>query len=170
MTINWRNPPSNFLDEVELARVMEALSLLKLTSGSAIESYTMSPDGPAVSSVFIVSEGYLCEIHLTTKGQEFDVCAADSVFNYRVKFGESEDVTDAESGGRQDTSNDVPQEDQATTDPTEKQSNPQKKVRFVEVLITHSDSLRSRLSYFGDDINNWLTYFLDVYPKKLLLK
>ncbi len=170
MEIKWRQASPSFLDEVEMKRIEKAMALLNFESCSAIESYTMSPDGPTVSSVFIVTDDYLCEVHLTSKYDEFDVSAARSVINYRVKFGESMEGANADSAVAPSASPTVAQDVVSDSDSPMQHSPAPRKIKFVEIQILHTDSLRSTLSCFGEDIDDWLTHFCEVYPKKFLLK
>lgn len=170
MAIKWRGASSSFLDEVEMKRVEKAVALLRFESGSAIESYTMSPDGPTVSSVFIVTDDYLCEVKLTSKYDHFDVIAARSVLNYRVKFGETTDDENVQLAVATSASPIVAHDVVSDTDLPTQQSIIPNKTKFVEINIQHTDTLQSVLSCFGEDIDDWLAYFLEVYPKKFLLK
>jgi hypothetical protein len=170
MTIKWRKPPSDFLDDVELERVTKVTSLLKLVSGTAIESYTMSQDGPTVTSVFVINDDYICEIRLTSKDHEFDVSATGTLVNYRVKFGESKSVENADSSNLQNVSGELVQGGISNNVQTRPQLNVLRTIKFVEINIRHTDSLDSKISYFGDDIDDWLSYFLETYPTHHLLK
>ena len=152
MSLTWRIPPT-FLDAVENKRVERAKLLLKLESPMAIESYTMSPDGPMVTSVFIVNDMYICEVRLTTKDFEFDATSINELINYRVKFGEvAKPEIDASSIGLEQS-----------------QANLNSSVKFVEVSLRHTDTLLTKVSYFGEDVDDWLAFFLKAVPKEVLL-
>jgi hypothetical protein len=170
MTIKWRIPPSSFLDEVEIEKVYNAARLLKLEYGTAIECYSMSPDGPTVSSIFLASDDYLCEVHLRTKHQEFDVSAAHTVLNYRLKIGESVHGASVDTVDLADISAAVLLDSELSSDLATKRTLASSKIKFVEVTLKHTEALASQLSYFGDDIDDWLAYFLEAYPTKFLLR
>lgn len=162
MTTKWRISPEKLMDKVELERVSKVRTLLKLDGGTAIDSYDMSPNGPTLSSVFLVSGGYFCEIKMNDKHLSFDFGRAVNVINYRISFGEhvmqgEAPVTPAES--TTPTAADIEKPAPVSA----------KLIKFVVIDLRHTDILTSRMSYFGDDVDAWLEFVLDAYPKNLLI-
>ena len=163
MKLNWRTPPETFMDKVELGRVEKAMALLKFDVGTAIDSYEMTPDGPALSSVFILTGGYIFEVNMVSAHLEFDVANAARLANYRISFGEQAATADAASVlAGASSSVELP-------GASERGSESAKSTQFVVVTLRHSDEMASRFSYFGEDLDAWLEYVLSAYPKEGLL-
>ncbi|GAB3499472.1 hypothetical protein GCM10027399_24860 [Curvibacter fontanus] len=159
MTIQWRLNSENLLDAVELERVNAALKLLQLKDGVAIDSYEMSPNGPILTSLFVVSGPYFCEIRMGGKHLEFDLTPADLLLNYRVIFGEH--VVPVEASG----------EGSGTSSSGERASAPEpqtKVTKFVTVELRHTDVMGSKMAYFGDSPEQWLQHVLKTYPVSLM--
>ena len=161
MTVAWRIDPEKFLDKVELERISKTMALLKLQEGTVIDSYTMSPNGPTLASVFVMGGNYLLEIAMVGKHLEFDMANATQLINYRVTFGEHEQPAEgpAASGGASPTSDAAPASSADSI----------KTTKFVKVVLRHTDVLYSQMSYFGNDTDDWLNYVLDVFPPSNLL-
>lgn len=160
MNIKWRHNIQDLLDSVELGRLNAAIRLLKLENVVVIDSYEMSPNGPILSSLFVVSDKYLCEIPMGSKHLEFDVAPVGLLCNYRVTFGEH--VQQAESSG--DGSSSSSGEAGAAT--AEAKPNTTK---FVSVRLSHTESLASKMGYFGADTEAWLQHVLGAYPVSNLM-
>lgn len=177
MKITWRTPSQTLLDDVELERINSTAALLKLNTAVAIDSYTMSSDGPILTSIFLVSEGYLIEVNLNSKYPSFDICSMKSLLNYRVTFGvhdnntvnSNESEISAESSLLEmNTKNDS--NSNVTMEPTLVRPTPKSnEIKFVKISLKHTVNMESNLNYFGDDLENWLSYVLETYPKNLLL-
>ena len=56
-----------------------------------IPSFILQKDGPVVSSVFLVTESYICEMRIHDKSHEFDVSLLGSILNYKLSKGPSKD-------------------------------------------------------------------------------
>lgn len=156
MNFNWRIPPQNFMDEVELRRFSEAMTLLKIESGTALDSYEMSPDGPILSSIYVFNVSYIVEINMVAKHLSFDASCVSKMINYRVIFGEHGIEPVIPNGSDPKTS--IPISDSP------------KITKFVQLLVRHTDTLTTQLSYFGNDLDEWLKFAFDAYPKTNLLK
>lgn len=161
MPLSWRVSPEKILDRVELEKVSRAVALLKLTDGKVIDSHSMSPNGPTLESVFVVSGTYFIEIGMGGKHLEFDVAHTRKLVNYRVTFNEHGQTTERAVASLEST---------ATTESAPAPSPEILKItKFVTVNLRHTDSLVSSMSYFGDDIEAWLDYVLDAFPPSNLL-
>lgn len=178
MEITWRTPAEYLLDDVELERVNSVATFLKLNRAIAIDSYTMSSDGPTLASIFLVSGGYLVEVKLTSKYKIFDLSAAKTIQNYRVTYGAS--AYDKDSTGNNDPEISNPSsllevssqgDDKVTSasNPVNPTSEPKGEIKFVKIDLLHTDRLSSELSYFGEDFEDWLSYVFEAYPKDFLL-
>lgn len=154
MNVNWRQPPESFLDEVEVRRVYEVANLLNLGDCVAIDSYSMQADGPAVTSVFLISGGFLVEVKIDRALLEFDIASNRALVNYRVEFGAIR--RPAENSANDATTTEQPPQEAVT--------------EFVKVTLRHTDHMVSGLSFFGKDTGTWLSYVLAAYPKELLLR
>ena len=156
MPLSWRVSPEKLLDQVELEKVSRAMSLLKLTDGKVIDSHSMSPNGPTLESVFVVSGTYFIEVDMRGKHLEFDVARTTNLLNYRITFNEHGQAIERA----------VASLESATT--TESAPLPSleilKVTKFVTVNLRHTDTLVSNMSYFGDDIEAWLDYVVDAFP------
>lgn len=154
MSNTWRKPAEEFLDNVELERVNKVIKLLKIEDAFIIDSYAMSANGPIVTSVFLVDNYYLVEVHLSGKNLEFDSASINTLVNYRIIIGE--DVISPET--RVDTS------------PSTITVQNAQAFKFISVTLRHSDKLISRMSCFGNETDAWLQHVLDVMPRSILLK
>lgn len=164
--ITWRVSPESILDTVEIARVEKVVALLGLEACKAIDSYQMSADGPKVSTIFLVNKDYLAEVRVTGSALEFDVCAARSIMNIRVTF-ENKHVQSATATGTVDSQ---PSADNAVTEAASVASViAATELKYVTIDLRHTDKLHSRLSYFNSNVDDWVRFVLDAYPKSLLL-
>lgn len=155
MPLSWRVSPEKLLDQVELKKVSQALSLLKLTDGKVIDSHSMSPNGPTLESVFVVSGTYFIEVDMRAKYLEFDVAHTTKLLNYRVTFSEHGQAIERTASAPE----------LATTESSPLPSPEILKItKFVTVSLRHTDTLVSNMSYFGDDIEAWLEYVVDAFP------
>lgn len=156
MTVAWRISREKLLDKVEHERVSKTMALLKLQDAAVIDSYSMSPNGPTLASVFVVNGDYFLEISMAGKHLEFDVASATQLVNYRVTFGELDQPAEAPavSGEASPTSGAAPAMAAESL----------KITKFVKVGLRHTDALYSELSYFGNDADDWLNYVLGVLP------
>lgn len=155
MPLSWRISPEKLLDQVELGKVSQAMSLLKLTDGKVIDSHSMSPNGPTVESVFVVSGTYFIEVDMRGKYLQFDVAHTTNLLNYRVTFSEHGQAIERA----------VAAPESATAESTALPSPEILKItKFVTVNLRHTDTLVSNMSYFGDDIEAWLDYVVDAFP------
>jgi len=119
----------------------------------------MAPDGPHLSSIFLINDSYIVELKLNGPDLQFDVAPSKLLANYRVNFDSVPAPTvDAES---LDTANTA--QDGTFTPPSPR------KVPFVSVRLRHTSILMSQLNYFGDDLEIWLRHFMDAYPPSNLL-
>ena len=161
MPLSWRVSPEKLLDHVELEKVSQAMALLKLTDGKVIDSHIMSPNGPTLQSVFVVSGTYFVEIRMGGKHLEFDVARTRNLVNYRVTFNEHGQTSERAVASLVSVS---------TTEGAPAPSPEILKItKFVTVNLRHTDTLASGMSYFGDDIEGWLDYVLDAIPPSNLL-
>lgn len=149
------------MDEVEVGRVNNVIDLLKLKDVIAVDSYAMSANGPILSSVFLLSGGMLTEVKMGGKYLKFDSCNASQMHNYRVSFGEHQVQPEASPKGHDQAS--VPSEPAAATAAGAI-------TKFVTVHVRHTESLASELTFFGEDLDAWLTFVLDVYPSQLIIR
>jgi hypothetical protein len=162
MTFSWRIASSEFMDEVEIDRFNKVVDLLKIDYGAVIDSYSMSPDGPKLSSIFLINNDYIVEIGMNQKHLIFDFSPALLLINYRIKFDEH--VTSADVPSNSEESASVFSENIS-----EISSESHKNTRFVTLTFRHSDILVTHLSYFGADLEEWLQFALEAYPKTNLL-
>ncbi len=170
MTISWRKPEAKLLDEVELNRVNKVAGLLNIVQAKAIDSYSMSPDGPVLTSVFLVSDLFLAEVRLDSKHLSFDVADRTLLFNYRVVFEAAEYRPPTIN---QTTTTDKPPATSSTENDlnkpaSEAQSEPATLVPYVEVSLRHTENMTSKLCCFGDAIDDWLAYVMASYPPAYL--
>lgn len=161
MTITWRKAPEFLLDIVEMERVNKVIALCKVEDASAIDSHTMSANGPVLNAIFLVNADYIIEVHLSSKHLHFDCGAANALMNYRVTFGvhvpPAEGEAQAEAKSSTATGDDIPL------------PFPTQSFKFVTVSLKHTDVLVSEMSYFGEDADEWLDFVLNTYPRSLLL-
>lgn len=151
MAIKWRVKPESFTDQVEIARVEKTIELLKLDEVTAIDSYSMSPDGPILSSIVLLSETYLAEVTTSGKHLMFDMGSARGLINYRVTYGEHAPQIDASASG------------------VEGSTTAAKPTKFVSVTLRHTDQLTTVMWFFGDDVDSWLNFIFEAYPPKFAL-
>jgi hypothetical protein len=151
MKIQWRDNIEKSLDLVEHERINEVMKLLDLKDAIVIDSYSMSPNGPILSSLYLLSGPYLCEVRMTGKHLVFDISPAHLLANYRVTFGEH--VSPIETMVMSEPADDSAQarEVQITT------------TKLVTVDLRHTDGLATQISYFGDTPHEWLEYVLKTY-------
>lgn len=157
MTLTWRIAPEKLLDEVELGRVAKVQALFKLQDGKAIDSYSMSPNGPILESVFLANGRYFLEVSMTGKHLTFDA-ASNKLHNFRVTYGEHAQPPEVLGEAH-------PEVGVAPASNSEGI----KFKEFVVVRLHHTDTLRSDLSYFGEDMDAWLSYVVDALPPDNLL-
>lgn len=161
MPLSWRVSPEKLLDQVELEKVHHAMALLKLNDGKVIDSHIMSPNGPTLQSVFVVSEMYFVEIRMGGKHLAFDLSHTRNLINYRVTFDEHGQTSEQATSALKSPS--------TTESAAPLAAEIQKLTKFVTVTLRHTDTLSSGMSYFGDDIKEWLDYVLDAFPPSNLL-
>jgi hypothetical protein len=157
MKVNWRDGKEVKLDPVEKQRVNEVMELLELKEATVIDSYSMSQNGPILSSLFLLSDPYLCEIRITDKHLSFDVSPFKLLNNYRVSFGEHSAQIESvavQAAIEKAGSGEVQKIDEIQV----------KKTKFVTVELRHTDGLGTRISYFGEDLAGWIKYVLNAYP------
>lgn len=171
MSATWRIPYGQLLDHAEAKKIEQVIALLKIASAKAIDSYSMSADGPILTSVFLISTEFLVEVKMDTQHLNFDVTCASKLFNYRVKFAESEHRIDPVTTNVVTPDISSPAGAVVDDQPVELKPievSPVSLITFVEVNLRHTDTLSSRMCYFGNDKENWLSYVLESYPPSLL--
>lgn len=154
----WRVNPKSLLDDTEAARIAKASEILGLKTGFAIDSYKMSEDGPHLSSIFIVSDEFLSEIHLDVPGFVFDFSPITLLNNVRVTQG-SAAIPATQPSSETD--------DAASVSPAG-QEMPTKQVEHVSVILAHDPPLMSQLNYFGDGGDKWLEFLISNYALKAM--
>lgn len=154
MNIKWRTEPEKLLDDVELGRVQNTVKRLKLEAGTAIDSYTMSPNGPKLNSIFLIGEGVISETRMSGKYMEFDVGSLRSLHNYRVTYGEHPISTDEA----------VLATASVSMDTTDAEAKPASALKYITVTLMHTDSISSKLSFFGEDAESWLSFLMEAFP------
>lgn len=165
MAITWREPSRVVLDAVEVKRLDDVMSLVNLSSARAVDSYVMSADGPKLSSVFLMSEILLVEVRLNTKFLSFDLADVKKLQNYRVTFGELEHRV-ADIATPELTAAVLPGVEAGVLieGTTAASAQVVHRTRFVEISLSHTDTLVTKMSYFGEDATDWVRYVLDAYP------
>ena len=154
MAIKWRIKQESFMDKVEIARVDKTIALLKLGDAVAIDSYSMSPNGPILSSIFLVSGGYLVEVAMGGKHLSWDAASASFLINYRVTYGEHEVAADVLEAPNETVA--TKSEGKATT------------TKLVTVLLQHTDVLATQMSFFGENVEPWLEFVIENISPKLV--
>lgn len=158
MDIKWRKAPEDLVDPIERERVETTLSLLEWKDATAIDSYEMSPNGPILRSIFLISQSYLCEVRMSGRDLEFDLTPIDYLFNYRVAFGEHVTQIEPPSQGN----------DPAATEVTPPPAPLTVRTKYVTVTLRHTDALATNLSFFGDESDAWLRHVLKAYPVSMM--
>lgn len=103
-----------------------------------IPSLILGPDGPTLSSLFLLTEIYLSEVRINTKEIECDYIKKDTIYNFRVKLSDTI-VTRADG----------------TT------------IIFqvAQVLLLHDlAAFNSKIEYVGDDWKIWLKKIIELIP------
>lgn len=159
MATKWRLNPETFMDKVEISRVEKTIARLKIQDAIAIDSYSMSPNGPILSSIYLVGGGYLSEIKMGGKHSIFDVSHAKTLINYRITYGEHETQVDSSVSNADTDVRGIDQSPPATA----------KLTKFVTLDIRHTESLATKINFFGEDLESWLDFVLEAYPLNLLL-
>jgi hypothetical protein len=148
MAITWRISPEIFMDEVEISRVQKTLVLLKLEEVTAIDSYRMSPNGPILQSIILLGEGFISEVLMGGKHLVFDFSSIKLLANYRVTYGEHSAQSDSPVAPET-----VIDSDTTVAQPT----------RFVSINLSHTDTLKTNMSFFGEDVDSWVEFVLKAY-------
>ena len=159
MAIKWRIKPETFMDKVEIARVNNTIARLKLQDGMAIDSYSMSPNGPILSAIFLVGGGYIAETRMGGKHAEFDASPVKVLVNYRITYGEHEAQADAAVSTAAAGAGGAAESPSAAAQLT----------KFVSVVLRHTDSVYTNMSFFGEDVESWLDFVLEAYPPALVI-
>ena len=150
MAIQWRINPETFMDKVEIARVQKTIALLKFEEVTAIDSYTMSPNGPILLSILLLSGDYISEVLMGGKHLSFDFSCAKLLINYRITYGEHDAQIDGLAVALETEAN----ASAAVAKPT----------KFVSIDLRHSDQLKTTMNFFGEDVDSWVDFVLDAYP------
>ena len=153
MAIKWRIKCEGFMDKVEIGRVERAASILKAKDLTALDSYSMSPNGPILSSIFLIGEGYLAEVKMGGKHFSFDFCPVNLIDNYRIDFGEHEFQAEA---------SEVPIA--PTVGQIELHETKKITTQFVTLKLTHTPALATTATFFGEDVDAWLQFVLENLP------
>lgn len=153
MKFTWRVDPDLILDAVEFERFERVVNLLGIDAGFVVDSYTMSIAGPVLESLFVIGGGFIVEVRLSDKMSNFDFGSAKNVINYRIKYSEHTQACDvsevAMSGGDQSPLSIV--------------------TKFVQISIAHTEAIHSQLTYFGEDLDAWVSFCVKAYPPSNVL-
>ena len=135
------------LRSIDADRFAEITNLPKIFLNESISTYIpslkMSNEGPVLTSIFLITENYLCEVAIPNSGAEiFDAVDLRKVQHIKV---ESEEVTvDLESG----------------------------KVlsyRKIKFEIRHFKNLLSVVEYSGGEAEEWFKEVMKFLPVSILL-
>lgn len=154
MAIKWRSPPEVLLDTFELNRVNEVAAMFRMQDCTAIDSYEMSPDGPILTSVFLLNDEFIAEVRVDTKELNCDVSPIKSACNLRLKKVSTPSRSREEANISSTDSN--PETASATA----------KDIVFAQVKISHYNDLSSIMGFFGDEVNEWLDFVLSTHLSK----
>lgn len=154
MSITWRTSSTDLLDEFEFNRVKEAAAIFKLQDCVAIDSYEMSPDGPILSSVFLLNDDFIAEVRVDAKELNCDIAPIKSACNIRIrKMSVPSRVTE-------DVGGDSLEGELGAI------NNTSQNINFVEIKIKHYNDLVSNMSFFGERLDEWLEFALSTHLSK----
>lgn len=157
MAIKWRINPDDFMDKVEVARVEKAVAILKVEDVTAIDSYTMSPNGPVLASIFLVGGGYLAEVRMDGKHFSFDFGPKSLVDNYRITYGEHESQAETVEASPATAGQDTPPEAKRNM------------TQLVTLRLTHTPILATTVTFFGNGVEEWLQFVLETLPANIVI-
>lgn len=108
-----------------------------------IPSVELNPTGMQLKSIFLLSDKFIAELRIDPEEEEFDISPRTPIFNFRIRRSEVEGSA----------------------------ANGEKIVHKVtEVVIAHTvEGFLSRLSYIGDNQDEWMENVKSLFPYALMV-
>ncbi len=130
-----------------------------------LPSMEVRPDGPALTSLFVVTETYLCEVRLYERAENFDFVKVRSIGNYRIRlFVQSPNMKESSKPP-------APTPDSEASPPD---GPPPVRYEVASVQFLHTgvggglEGFRSKLTYVGSDREAWIEAVLRAIPLSIL--